>query len=119
MNERRTNYEGKPNSSYTITASRSSKTMIKSFSNKETENLFSGIGSKKLPQEIQRPALRKLIILNAAASIRDLELPPGNRLEKLHDNSLPEWSIRINDQWRIVFNFENGDAYQVKIIDYH
>ncbi len=74
---------------------------------------------EKLPSDIQRVALRKLWMLDAATKIEDLAVPPGNRLEKLHGDREGQWSIRINDQWRVCFAWREGDAYDVEIVDYH
>ena len=93
--------------------------MIKSFADKETENLFARQFSRKLPQNIQRIARYKLEILDAAELLDDLRIPPGNRLEKLSGDREDQHSIRINDQWRICFVWRNGDVYQVEIVDYH
>ena len=75
--------------------------------------------SKKLPQDIQEKARIKLLLLDAVSELNDLRIPPGNRLEELKDDRKNQHSIRINDQWRICFVWENGDAYQVEIVDYH
>ncbi|MCB0495790.1 MAG: type II toxin-antitoxin system RelE/ParE family toxin [Cyclobacteriaceae bacterium] len=93
--------------------------MIKSFGNKETEKVWSGIRSKKLPNEIQEIARRKLRMLNNSQDIQDLRLPPSNRLEKLSGDLKNYHSIRINKQWRIIFIWENGNAFGVEIVDYH
>lgn len=93
--------------------------MIESFGNQETELVYNGIQSKKLPPSIQNVARRKLRMIAAAKQVRDLRIPPGNRLESLYDNLEGFWSIRINDQWRIIFQFENGGAKNVEITDYH
>ena len=93
--------------------------MITSFSDKETELIYKGIRSTKLPSDIQNIARRKLRMIAAAKIIDDLRIPPGNRLERLKGDLKDLWSIRINDQWRIVFHFENGGADNVKITDYH
>lgn len=93
--------------------------MIKSFEDSETETIFLGNRSLKLPSEIQNTARRKLRMLAAAKTIDDLRIPPGNRLEKLLGKLNRFYSIRINDQWRIVFKFENGGAENVRIEDYH
>lgn len=93
--------------------------MIKSFSNKETEKIWNGIQSKKLPFEIQNVARRKLRMINNAQNITDLRIPPANHLEKLSGDLSGLYSIRINNQWRIIFNWENDNAYEVQIIDYH
>jgi len=93
--------------------------MIKSFSSKDTERLFFGQKPKKLPNEIWRRATRKLLILHAATSLSELRIPPGNRLEKLKGKYSEKYSIRINDQWRICFRWDNGNVYDVEITDYH
>jgi proteic killer suppression protein len=93
--------------------------MIKSFRDKQTERLFSRRPLKKLGPQVQRVALRKLLILDAAVTLDDLRVPPGNRLEKLVGDRQGQHSIRINDQWRICFEWSDGDAYEVEIVDYH
>ena len=93
--------------------------MIKSFACKETEKLFHGRFSGKLPQDVQRIAQRKLKQLQAAATLDFLRVPPGNRLEPLSGNRTGQWSIRINDQWRICFIWHEGNATDVEIVDYH
>jgi toxin HigB-1 len=96
--------------------------VIASFGDKATEALFHGVGGRevrRIPREIHRGALRKLDQLNAAAELRDLRSPPGNRLEALKGDREGLLSIRINDQWRVTFKWEAGDAHQVKIEDYH
>jgi len=93
--------------------------MIKSFACKETKKLFNREFSRKLPQDIQRAARRKLEILDAAEVLQDLRIPPSNRLEKLSGDRKGQHSIRINDQWRICFEWRRGDAYNVEIADYH
>jgi toxin HigB-1 len=93
--------------------------MIKSFEDRETEKIWNGVVSKKLPSEIQQTARRKLRMLNNAQYLQDLRIPPANRLEKLKGNLDSFHSIRINDQWRIIFRWENNDAFDVKILDYH
>jgi proteic killer suppression protein len=93
--------------------------MIKSFRCKDTEKLFHRQFSLKIPSEIQRNALRKLLILDAAEHLEDMRIPPGNRLEKLSGNRQGQHSIRINKQWRICFRWHQGDAYDVEITDYH
>lgn len=92
--------------------------MIKSFRCKETEKIFNRQPTRKLPRTLERNALKKLLILDAAESLEDLRIPPGNRLEKLSGDRQGQYSIRINQQWRICFNWE-GDAYDVEIVDYH
>ena len=93
--------------------------MIVTFGNKETEKIWNGIVSKKLPQEIQEVARRKLRMINNSIDINDLRIPPANRLEKLKGDLKEFYSIRINHQWRIIFRWENGNAFEVEILDYH
>ena len=93
--------------------------MIRSFKDKETEKIFRQVFSRKLPINIQKTALRKLIMLDVSASLEDLRVPPSNRLELLHGDREGAYSIRINDQYRICFQFKNGNCYQVEIVDYH
>ena len=93
--------------------------MIRSFKDKETEKVFHRTFSRKLPQSIQQVAFRKLRMLNRAATLNDLRIPPANRLEQLHGDRAGQHSIRINDQWRICFEWRDGDSYQVEITDYH
>ena len=93
--------------------------MIKSFRDKETEKIFNRHLSKKLPQNIQPLARRKLVILDSATDLDTLRVPPGNRLEALKGDRKGQHSIRINDQWRICFKWRSGDAYDVEIADYH
>ena len=93
--------------------------MIKSFIDKETEKVFRRSFSRKLPHDIQRAALRRLTYLHAAESISDLRSPPANRLEKLAGEREGQHSIRINQQWRICFLWQDGNAYDVEIVDYH
>lgn len=96
--------------------------MIKGFKNKCAEDLHNGINSKaarKLPRYLHELAGEKLDILEAARELEDLRVPPGNRLEKLKGNLKDKYSLRINDQWRIVFAWSGGDAEEVEIIDYH
>lgn len=93
--------------------------MIKTFACKETRRLFNRQFSRKLPQSIQRVARRKLEILDAAEALQDLRILPANRLEKLSGDRGEQYSIRINDQWRICFGWQSGDAYNVEITDYH
>ena len=93
--------------------------MIESFASKETEKVFRGWVSRKLPRNIQRTARRKLLYLHDADDIGDFRAPPGNRLEKLSGNREGQYSIRINEQWRICFEWRKGDAYKVEIVDYH
>ncbi|MCP4631462.1 MAG: type II toxin-antitoxin system RelE/ParE family toxin [candidate division Zixibacteria bacterium] len=93
--------------------------MIKTFKDKESEKILNRIFSRRLPQNIQPNTRKKLVILDAATDINDLRIPPGNRLEALKDDRLGQHSIRINDQWRICFEWKDGDAYNVEIVDYH
>jgi len=93
--------------------------MIRSFRDLQTENIFRRERVKRFSQEVQRAALRKLLILDAAESLEDLRVPPGNRLEKLKGDRKGEYSTRINDQWRICFVWSDGDAYDVELTDYH
>lgn len=93
--------------------------MIRGFRDREAENLFSGERSRRLPADVQRTAQRKLAMLDAAEGLQDLAVPPGNRLEKLTGDREGQHSIRINDQWRICFRWEDGHAYDVEIVDYH
>lgn len=93
--------------------------MIQSFGNKETEKIWKGIRSSKLPNEIQEIARRKLRMLNNSQHIQDLKIPPSNRLEKLSGDLKKYYSIRINKQWRIIFLWKNGNAFETEIIDYH
>jgi len=93
--------------------------VIRSFSDSETEHVFQRIGCKRLSVEVQRIAYRKLVVIDAAESINDLRIPPGNRLEKLKGNREGQHSIRVNEQWRICFRWKDGDAYEVEITDYH
>ncbi|MCB9245575.1 MAG: type II toxin-antitoxin system RelE/ParE family toxin [Flavobacteriales bacterium] len=93
--------------------------MIISFGSKETEKIWHGIRVQKIPIEIQNVGRRKLRMLNNSQDIADLRIPPSNRLEKLKGKSNALYSIRINKQWRIKFLWENGNASDVEIIDYH
>jgi proteic killer suppression protein len=93
--------------------------MIKSFRDKDTEKIFNRQLSRKLPQDIQGIARKKLVILDAAPQLGDLRIPPGNRLETLKGTRKDQHSIRINDQWRVCFKWSDGDAYDVEITDYH
>ena len=93
--------------------------MILNFGDKETELIWSGIRVKNMPLEIQSIGRRKLRMLNNSQTINDLRIPPSNRLEKLSGNLEGYYSIRINDQWRIVFQWSEGQSEQVKIMDYH
>jgi proteic killer suppression protein len=93
--------------------------MIKSFGNSETEEVWNGNRVKKLPIEIQNIGRRKLRMINNSVDFGDLSIPPANRLEKLSGKLKEYYSIRINDQWRIIFKWNNGNALEVRIIDYH
>ncbi len=93
--------------------------MIRSFKSKETEKIFNRQQSRKLPQNIQQVALRKLRMLNRATTLQDLRVPPANRLEKLSGDRVGQHSIRINDQWRVCFEWQDGDAHNVEIVGYH
>jgi proteic killer suppression protein len=93
--------------------------VIKTFKDNETRKIYQRERSRKLPSDIQQVALRKLRMLNNAISLNDLRAPPANRLEKLSGNREGQYSIRINDQWRICFEWHNGDAISVEIADYH
>ena len=93
--------------------------MIRSFADRETELIWSGRRSRRLPSDMQAVALRKLRLINVAKGLDDLRLPPGNRLELLKGDLAGYYSIRINDQWRICFVWSEGGASNVKILDYH
>ena len=93
--------------------------MIRTFRDKQTEKVFLRERSRKLSPDVQRIALRKLAMLDAAQAIQDLRVPPGNRLEKLSRDREGQYSIRINDQWRVCFRWEEGNAYDVEITDFH
>ena len=93
--------------------------MIRSFRDRDTERIWAGKHSLKLPQDIQSRALMKLQQLNAVSNLDNLRIPPGNRLERLAGDRTDQWSIRINDQWRICFEWHDADAHQVEICDYH
>ncbi len=93
--------------------------MIISFSNGETERIWNGKNSRKLPPDIQAAALRKLRLMNNAQRLDDLRVPPGNRLERLSADRVGQHSIRINDQWRICFRWTEQGPSHVEIVDYH
>jgi len=93
--------------------------MIKSFRKKETEKIWQGQRSTRLPGDIQQVARRKLRMLNNARGLNDLRIPPANHLEALHGQRVGQHSIRINDQWRICFVWDQGDVFDVEIVDYH
>ena len=93
--------------------------MIKSIRDSETRKIFHRERSRKLPPDIQQTAYRKLRYLNNARDLKDLRVPPSNRLEKLKGDRAGQYSIRINQQWRICFEWKDNDAYEVEIVDYH
>ncbi|MBK7450770.1 MAG: type II toxin-antitoxin system RelE/ParE family toxin [Chloroflexi bacterium] len=93
--------------------------MIKTFKDAETEKIYQRERSRKLPSDIQQVALRKLRMINNAINLNDLRVPPANRLEKLSGDRAGQHSIRINDQWRICFEWRGSDAFNVEITDYH
>jgi len=93
--------------------------MIKSFQDRDTELLFQGQKPRSIPPDIWRRGTRKLLILHAATKLSELRVPPGNRLEKLKGDRSGQHSIRINDQWRVCFEWREGNAYHVEITDYH
>ena len=93
--------------------------MIKSFADIETERLYTSGKSKRFPPDILKRAIKRLTQLDAAVVVEDLCMPPSNHLEVLSGNRAGQWSIHINDQWRVCFQFKNGEAYDVEIIDYH
>jgi len=93
--------------------------VIGSFACAETRRLFIEGNCRKLPSSIHRVAVRKLFQIHFAAQISDLSVPPGNRLEKLSGDREGQWSIRVNDQWRLCFEWTDGDAEQVEVVDYH
>ena len=93
--------------------------MIESFGDSNTESIYRGLRVRKLPGDIQERARRKLRMINQARIVQDLRVPPGNRLEQLSVDLEGFWSIRINQQWRIIFRWEEGLKHDVKIIDYH
>ena len=93
--------------------------MIRSFADKETERIWLGERSRRLPHAVQDVGLRKLRIINRVASLEELRSPPGNQLERLERDRKGQWSIRINGQWRICFRWEKGETHDVEIVDYH
>ena len=93
--------------------------MIRTFRDRKTEEVFQRERVRALHPDVQRLAQRKLVILDAAESLQDLRLPPGNRLERLSGDRAGQHSIRVNDQWRICFYWRDGDAHDVEIVDYH
>ncbi len=93
--------------------------MIRNFADKEAEKIWDGTPSRRLPADLQTIARRKLRMLNNAENLNDLRVPPANRLEALKGDRRGQYSIRINDQWRICFRWADGDAHDVQIVDYH
>jgi toxin HigB-1 len=93
--------------------------VIQNFKDKETQKIFERHRSRKLPSDIQQVALRKLRMLNRAETLQDLRVPPANRLERLVGDREGQYSIRVNDQWRICFEWQDGEALDVEIVDYH
>ena len=93
--------------------------MIRSFGSKETEKVWEGFRSKKLPINVQKIGRRKLRMINNSRNLIDLKIPPANKLEKLTGKLKAYHSIRINDQWRVIFLWKNGNAMNVEIVDYH
>lgn len=93
--------------------------VIRNFVDKEAEKIWQGTHSRRLPADIQIVARRKLRMLNSAATLDDLRVPPANRLEALKGSRKGQYSIRINDQWRVCFQWNDGDALDVEIVDYH
>ncbi len=93
--------------------------MIRSFRDKDTERLFAREPVKRWGLDVQRAGLRKLRMLDAATRVDDLRVPPGNRLEKLSGSRTGQWSIRVNDQWRLCFIWKDGEAHHVAMVDYH
>lgn len=93
--------------------------MIKSFADGDTQRLFAREPVRRFPAELHNTMLRKLLVVDAAEHVQDLRAPPGNRLEKLRGDRAGQYSIRVNDQWRICFRWKDGNAYDVEIVDYH
>lgn len=93
--------------------------MIQTFADKPTAAIFRGLEVRKLPKTIQATARRKLKLIDSAAMLESLRVPPGNRLEQLKGDRAGQWSIRINDQWRICFTWRGGHAFEAEIVDYH
>jgi proteic killer suppression protein len=105
--------------SYNVSIETAYKRMIASFRDKETEDLWRSGKSRRLPPDLERRAFKKLAILNAAVTLDNLKVPPGNHLEALRGNRLGQHSIRINDQYRVYFLWRDGIAFDVEIVDYH
>jgi len=93
--------------------------VIKTFADKQTQQLYLTGTARRVPPDVVKRAARKLEQVNAAVAVEDLRVPPGNRLHALEDDRKGQFSISVNDQWRICFRFEDGDAYDVEICDYH
>jgi toxin HigB-1 len=93
--------------------------VIQTFADKVTAAVFSGLQVRRLPPAFQETARRKLKLIDAAISLDGLRVPPGNRLEALRGERKGQWSIRVNEQWRICFRWKEGDAFEVEIVDYH
>jgi len=93
--------------------------VIRSFASTESEKVFRRLRARGLPPDVQRRAHRKLLLLDAATRLDELRVPPANRLEKLYGNRKGQYSIRVNDQWRVCFRWREGDAYHVEVCDYH
>jgi proteic killer suppression protein len=93
--------------------------VIRSFASRETSELFAGRSSRRVPPDVQRRALQKLVVIHAVSALEEIGRIPGNRLEKLSGARRGQYSIRINNQWRICFSWHKGDAYNVEIVDYH
>ena len=93
--------------------------MIRSFASRDTAPLFRREPVRRFPDTLQRAMLRKLIVVDAAETLNDLKVPPGNHLEKLTGDRAGQYSIRVNDQWRVCFEWRDGDAYEVELVDYH
>jgi len=93
--------------------------VIRTFADKQTAAIFAGYEVRRLPKAIQASARRKLIFVDSAAGLESLRVPPGNRLERLKGDRAGQWSIRVNNQWRICFRWQDGHAWDVEIVDYH
>ena len=93
--------------------------MIKSFKCRDTEKIFQRLRSKRFSSDIHRTGLKRLLLLDAAVTLEDLKIPPANRLEALRGERKGQYSIRVNDQWRICFEWQNGNAFNIEIVDYH
>jgi len=93
--------------------------LIRTFKSRDTERLFERFCPRRFPADIHRAAFRKLRMLNRAQALQDLTVPPSNRLEALKGDRKGQYSVRVNDQWRICFRWERGDVYEVELVDYH